>query len=46
MAQNTGVKILEYLINNIEKRTDIYIEESDKFKWRKSLKNMPLFTIK
>ena len=33
-------------MNNIEKRIDIYVEESDKFEWEKSLKNMPLFTIK
>ena len=46
MAENTGVKILEYLMNNIEKRIDIYVEEGEKFQWGKSLKNMPLFTIK
>ena len=46
MAENTGVNILECLMNNIEKRIDIYLEESDKFEWGKSLKNMLLFTIK
>ena len=46
MTENTGVNILECLMNNIEKRIDIYVEESDKFEWGKSLKNMPLFTIK
>ena len=46
MAENTGISILECLMNNIEKRIDIYVEESDKFEWGKSLKNMPLFTIK
>ena len=29
MAENTGVNILECLMNNIEKRIDIYVEESD-----------------
>ena len=38
--------ILECLMNNIEKRIDIYVEESDKLEWGKPLKNMPLFTIK
>ena len=33
-------------MNNTEKRIDIYVEVSDKFEWGKSLKNMPLFTIK
>ena len=33
-------------MNNIEKIIDIYVEESDKFEWGKSLKNMSLFTIK
>ena len=46
MAENTGVSILECLMNNIEKRIDIYVKEKDKFEWGKSLKNMPLFTIK
>ena len=46
MAENTGVNILECLMNNIEKRIDIYVEESDKIEWGKSLKNMLLFTIK
>ena len=46
MGENTGISILECLMNNIEKRIDIYVEESDKFEWGKSLKNMPLFTIK
>ena len=45
MAENT-ISILECLTNNIEKRIDIYVEESDTFKWEKSLKNMLLFTIK
>ena len=39
MAENT-ISILECLTNNIEKRIDIYVEESDKFEWEK------LFTIK
>ena len=38
--------ILECLMNNIEKRIDIYVEESGKLEWGKPLKNMPLFTIK
>ena len=46
MAENTGVNILEYLMNNIEKRIDFYVEESDKFELGKLLKNVPLFTIK
>ena len=33
-------------MNNIEKIIDIYVEESDKFDWGKSLKNMQSFTIK
>ena len=33
-------------MNNIEKRIDIYVEESDKLEWGKPLKNMPLCTIK
>ena len=45
MAENT-VDIPECVMNNIEKRIDIYIEESDKFEWGNSLKNMPLFAIK
>ena len=46
MKENTGVNILECLMNNFEKRINIYVEGSDKFEWGKSLKNMPLFTIK
>ena len=45
MAETT-ISILECLTNNIEKRIDIQVEESDKFEWEKSLKNMLLFTIK
>ena len=45
MVENT-VNIFECLMNNIEKRINIYIEESDKFKQGKSLNNMPLFTLK
>ena len=45
MAENT-ISILESLTSNIEKRIDIYVEESDTFEWEKSLKNMLLFTIK
>ena len=41
MAKNS-VNILECLITNIEKRIDIYIEESEKFEWGKSLKNVLL----
>ena len=44
MAETT-ISILECL-TNIEKRIDIQVEESDKFEWEKSLKNMLLFTIK
>ena len=32
MAGNTDVNILECLMNDIEKRIDIYVEKSDKFK--------------
>ena len=32
MAENTDVNILECLMNDIEKRIDIYVEKSDKFK--------------
>ena len=45
MAENT-INILECLMNNIEKRSDIYVEESDKLEWGKPLKNMPLFPMK
>ena len=33
-------------MNNIEEKLDINVEESEKFEWGKSIKNMPLFTIK
>ena len=46
MAGNTHVSILECLINDTEKRIDIYVEKSDKFIWQKSLTYMPLFAIK
>ena len=46
MAENTGINILECLMNKIGKRIDIYVKESDKLEWGKSLKNMPLFTMK
>ena len=45
MAEKT-VNILECLMNNIEKRIDIYVKESDKFEQGKPLENMPLFNIK
>ena len=33
-------------MNNIEEKLDINVEESEKFEWGKSIKNMPLFIIK
>ena len=45
MAENS-VNIFECLMNNTEKRIDIYVKESYKFEWGKSLKKMPLFTTK
>ena len=46
MAENTSVNILKCLMKKFEKGIDIYVGESIKFEWEKSLKNMPLFTIK
>ena len=40
------VHMLIALVNNTEENIDMNIEENEKLEWTKSLKNIPLFTIR